>query len=612
VRDELLSYYERELTFLRQMGAEFASKYAKIAGRLMLEPNRCEDPHVERLLEGVALLAARIHLRLDDEFPEISQALLDLVVPHYTRPIPSMTIAELRVDPAKVKMTTVTRVPRETMLYSKPVLGTPVRFRTCYDTELWPLQVVDAQWRTPDRLDPPLRAPESAAAVRIEIACAPDVKFTGLTIERLRFFLQGESAIVHSLHELLHNNCTEILLRDPRPQRRQRPVTLPSNVLRAVGFADQEAVLPFPSHSFAGYRILQEYFSFPDKFLFLDLGGLDVLRAAGFQDRVEIIFLLSPYERTDRNELLELGVTAKTFRLGCTPIVNLFHMTAEPIQLDLARHEYQIQPDARRPQSFEIYSVDEVVSTKYKTEQASRVDPIFSFHHSTAGQGRMFCHLARRDTPGSNDGHTDMFLSLVDLDGNLLRAELDHLTVRCTCTNAAVPSRLPFGDEGGDFEMEGPSTVHRIVCLRKPTATVRHPLGRGAAWRLISHLSLNYLSLVEEGRGALQEILRLYQATAAPYLDQQIDGITSVRSSRQFARLVSEHGISHLRGMRIELELDEDRFVGGGVYLFSSVLEHFLAQYVSMNSFTQLAVRTRQRKEPLCEWNPRAGNRSLI
>lgn len=612
MRSELLSYYERELAFLRKMGAEFAEKYPKIASRLQLEATACDDPHVERLLEGVALLDARIHLKLDDEFPQITQSLLNIVFPHYTRPIPAMTVAEFSVDPKKVKMTSGISIPRNAMLYSKPVGGVPCRFRNAYDIELWPVRVSGAQWRTPDRLDPPVRAPEAAAAVRIEIACMPDVQFSGIGMRRLRFYLNGEGGAIHALYELLSNNVTQILLRDPRPKFRQRTLEIPAGNLRPIGFSNEDAMLPYPRRSFTGYRILQEYFAFPEKFFFIELSGLEILGQAGFQDRAEIIFLLAPYERTDRNELLELGVTEKAFRLGCSPVVNLFSHTAEPVPVDHTRHEYPVVPDVRRPTSMEVFSVDEVVSTTRGSNQVTTVEPLFSLRHQTAGRSQLFYHLSRRDAPAASDGRTEVYMSLVDFGGNPKQPDADTLTVRCTVTNAGLPARLPFGDETGDFDIEGFPSVHRIVALRKPTPSMRYPLGRGAMWRLISHLSLNYLSLVEEGRDALQDILRLYQVSSASHSDQQIDGIVNLRSQRHFARLISENGISHVRGVSVDMELDEEKFVGGGVFLFASVIEQFLAQYVAMNSFSKLRVTTRQRKEALREWSPRAGNRILL
>ena len=204
------------------------------------------------------------------------------------------------------------------------------------------------------------------------------------------------------------------------------------------------------------------------------------------------------------------------------------------------------------------------------------------------------------------------WISLVDLSGRTARPGVETLTVHCTCSNRDLPSRLPFGNEAGDFEIEGVSVVKRIVALRKPTATLRPATGRGRLWRLISHLSLNYLSLAEEGKEALQEILRLYNFSDSTFLDRQITGITSLASRRTFARVLSEHGISFARGTRVDMELDEEHFVGGGTFLFAAVLEYFLGLYVTMNSFSQLSVRTRQRKEVLKEWPPRAGHRILL
>jgi type VI secretion system protein ImpG len=184
--------------------------------------------------------------------------------------------------------------------------------------------------------------------------------------------------------------------------------------------------------------------------------------------------------------------------------------------------------------------------------------------------------------------------------------------VRLTCTNGDLPSRLPFGNDKGDLDLEGAAPIKRILMLKKPTGTIRPPTGRNALWRLISHLSLNYLSLVEDGREALQHILRLYNFTDSAYIQKQIEGITKVESARHFARVISEHGISFARGTRVQLELDEEQFVGGGVYLFASVLERFMGLYVSMNSFSQLVTTTTQRREVLEQWPPRAGHKILM
>lgn len=615
MRDELLAFYERELSFLRQMGAEFAEKYPKIASRLVLEPDRCEDPHVERLLEGFAFLAARIHLKLDDDFPEITQALLNILFPHYTRPIPSCTVVEFHLDPEQGKLATGLKVPRESVLFSRPVDGYPNKFRTSYETTVWPVTVSEAQWITPDRLKPAVRATDAVAALRMVLTCLPDVSFDQLQMNTLRLYLNGESNLVHALYELLCNNTTQVLLREANPNSKRQPVVLPASVVRPVGFSDEDALLPYPRRSFMGYRLLQEYFTFPEKFFFLDVTGLEQFARAGAKDKAEIVFLISPFEREDRQQMLEMGVSPKTTKLACTPVINLFPLTAEPILLDQTRPEYPIIPDVRRPMATEIFSVDAVVTTNPQTQEVIDYEPFYSFRHGTLRdrkQKQAFWHISRRPSNKPSDDGTEVSISLVDLSGRMVCPEADTLTVRCTCTNRDLPARLPFGNDAGDFELEGVSAVRKVIALHKPTAPVRPATDKGAFWRLISHLSLNYLSLVAEGKESLQEILRLYNFSRSTYLEKQIGGITELKSERHFARVVSESGISFVRGTRVEMELDEEQFVGGGVYLFASVLEHFLGLYTSLNSFSQLVARTRQRKEVVREWPPRAGQTVLL
>jgi type VI secretion system protein ImpG len=612
VRDELLDYYERELNYLRQLGAEFGQKYPKIAGRLILEPDKCDDPHVERLLEAFAFLAARVHLKIDDEFPEITEALLSILYPHYIRPLPSMSIVEMHLDADKGGAATPQKVPRGSVLNSRSVAGVPCQFRTCFETTVLPLQVAAGEWTSPDRLSPSVKSLDAVAAIRVEFRTPQDVPLTALGIDTLRLHISAEANVAHTLYELICANTVQVLVRDPTPNSKIRPVVLRGDAVRPAGFTEAESMLPYPRRSFPGYRLLQEYFTFPDKFFFLDITGLGEA-LSGLKNRFEIVFLISQFEQTERRQILELGVNAKTFRLNATPIVNLFMQTAEPILLDQRKYEYAVVPDVRRPQATEVFSIDEVLSINPQSNEVQRFEPFYSFRHGTQRDKKQTFWLAhRRQSSKANDEGTEVSVTLVDLSARPVHPDLDTLTLRTTCTNRDLPSRLSFANEAGDFEIEGGAAIKRIVALRKPTTSVRPPSGKSALWRLISHLSLNYLSLVDEGREAFQEILKLYNFTGSAYSEKQIDGITSINSARHFARLISENGITFARGTRVEIELDEEMFTGGGVFLFSSVIERFLAEYVSLNSFSQLAVRTKQRKEPLKEWPPRAGQTILM
>lgn len=613
MRDDLLLYYERELDYLRKSAVQFAQKHPKVAARLVLEPTKCEDPHVERMLEAFAFLAARVHLKMDDEFPEITEALLTVVYPQLVRPIPSMTVAEFQPDPEKGKLTTALKIERGKALYSKPVGGVPCNFRTCYDTTLWPVSVAAAEWRTPSRLRPEVKSLDSPWAVRLELRCAPDVNFPTLKMDRLRFYLDGESGLVNILYELLFSRLNRILIRDLTPGSRLAPVTLPASALKAVGFAEDEGMVPYSPSSFVGHRLLMEYFAFPEKFFFVDLTGLEAVAAAGFKDSVEVIFLISEVEGDGRVQRLEIELSKKTFRLGCSPVVNLFPQVAEPIQLNQRKYEYPITPDVRRPYSMEVFSVDEVAAINSTNQKITSYEPFYSLRHTARDEAQSCFWLARRrPSERPNDDGTETSISLVDLATRSVDPAATVLSVRTTCTNRDLPSRLPFGNQDSDFEMEGAAAMKRIVALRKPTQPVRPSLGKSTLWRLISHLSLNYLSLVEQGTDALQEILRLYDVGRTAYSQNVIQSILSIRSRPHFARLISDHGVSFARGLRLEMELDEDQFTGGGAFLFASVLERFFALSASLNSFTQLSVTTPQRKGGLHEWQPRAGHRLLI
>jgi type VI secretion system protein ImpG len=601
--DELLTYYERELSFLRHIGAEFAAKYPKIASRLQLEADKSADPHVERLLQAFAFLAARVHHKIDDEFPEITDALLGVLYPHYLAPIPSMAIVQCVLDPAQGKLTSGYRLPQGTMLYSQAVGGMSCRFQTCYPVTLWPVEVASARFDEPDRTGPS----RAVSVLKLRLHCLGGTTLPELALDQLRIFLYGESQLVYGLYELLFNNVCQVQLRAFEGHSSRPVATLSPHCLRAVGFHADEGMLPYSPRSFLGYRLLHEYFTFPDKFLFFDLCELDRGAQAGLRQGMEVCLLL------DRAPRLEQPVNAATFRLGCTPIVNVFEHIAEPIRVNHAQTEYQVIPDVRRQDVMEVYAVNTVTCTSPYMKEPVELQPFYSFRHAVAPEPpQAFWYAHRRPSQRKGDAGTEMYLSLVDLNFQPTLPAAETLTVRVTCTNRDLPGKLPFGGERGDFELEEAAPLSRIRCLTKPTDTIRPPLQRGAQWRLISHLSLNYLSICEGGRDALQEILKLYDFSDSAVVRQQVEGITHLTSRRIIARPASMPWNGFCRGLEVTIEFDEEKYVGSGVFLFASVLEKFLGLYTSLNSFTQLIAVTQQREEPLKRWPPRTGEQILL
>jgi type VI secretion system protein ImpG len=616
--EPLYPYYERELLFFRQMAPVFAKLYPAAARRLQLESNQSTDPHVERLIESFALLAGRIHHKLDDEFPELTSALLSVLYPHYLAPVPSAAVVQFDLDPARAQLPDGFTLARHSRLHTAPVSDLSCRYRTCYPVTLWPVRLTAARLSPPPfpaGLRPP---PKAAAALVLELETQAELKFADLSLDRLRFHLLGDNQLVPILYELLFNHVLQVVYRPLDTDSRAEPMVLrPEECLYPVGFEREEGLLPYPPQSFLGYRLLTEFFAFPAKFLFLDLGGFRKVRGAGFGRRVQVILILN---RTLTS--LEQAVEVGTFRLGATPVVNLFERTAEPIQLNQARYEYPVVPDVTHPLGMEVFSVDAVANMDPTAGVTREYQPFYSFRHGrTREDEQAFWHTLRRPALRDGDRGTEVWLNLVDLNFNPRLPAESVLVVRTTCTNRDLPLQLQRAGDDLYFELDGAAPLSRVRCLRSPSAPLRPPSRRGAHWRLLSHLNLNYLSLTDpvEGREALQEILRLYDFSdpeagqqLAAVTRQVIDGIIALGSRRVVGRTGGPTASGFCRGLEITLEFDEQKYVGTGVFLFACVLERFLGLYASINSFTQLVAKTRQGEGILKKWPPRAAEHQLL
>lgn len=613
---ELYPYYERELRNFRKYAEEFAKQYPATAGRLLLETNRSADPHVERLIEAFALMAARVRHKLDDDFPELTDALLSVLYPHYLAPIPSLAIIQFELDSAGAQLPDGFLIDRGSRLHSQPVGELPCNFRTCYPVTLWPVAVTRAQFVGPPfpaALRPP---PDTAAALRLQLECQADMQFGDLSLDRLRFYLHGDNHLVARLYEHILNRTTQVLMRSADNDTPANRSNLdPDDCLFPVGFGRNEGLLPYPNQSFMGYRLLTEFFAFPNKFLFFELGGLKKVCREGFGKRLDMIFFMNHYDET-----LEHSIDASAFRLGCTPVVNLFEQVAEPILLNQTSHEYPITPSIAHPRGMEVYSVDSVVSTDPSSETTTEFYPFYSTRHPREKSGtapQAFWYASRRPSPITNDSGTDVYLNLVDLDFNPRQPSKSVLTVRTTCTNRDLPNQLQLAGEKLRFELEASAPLSRITCVRPATAPQRPPLRKGAHWRLVSHLALNHLSLTDpkEACDALKEILRLYDfsdAKSGAVVQQMIEGILSVSSRRIVGQIGSPTSSGFCRGIEVTIDLDEERFVSTGAFLFASVLERFFGLYASMNSFVQLVATSKQEQGVLKRWPPRAGDQQLL
>ena len=600
-REDLLRAYWRELSYLRRMGQHFAETYPKVAGRLELETDISPDPHVERLIESFAFLTARIQHNLDSDFPEIAVELLNLLHPHYLNPVPSMAIARFDVDPERGKITSGFDIPKHTQLFAHAIDGPVCRFRTCYPVTLWPLEVTHAGFEATDQYDVLDNRSDVATVLRLRLE-ARGSALAELTLDRLRFFLDGDRMMVHQLYELLFCNCRGVLLL-PEGDRERTPHALPPDAVQPVGFGRDEEVIPAPPYSQPAYRLLQEYFTFPEKFLFFDLAGL---AAHGAEQAVDVLILL------DRMPKHRLTVDRRTFALGCTPIINLFQRTTDPVRVDHRRTEYPLVPDARRERHTEIHSILAVTGSADPRHRTRVYEPFYSFNHHMAERGhKTFWHARREVSLRKEVPGTEMVLSFVDLDFRPYLPPNETVYAHTLCTNRRLAEQLAAG---AVLQTDVSAPASRIVCLTKPTPQLDPPSDGSTLWRLISHLSLNYLSFSdgEESLKALREILKLYSFSEHAPVVQQIQGIREMSLRKIVQRVGRDAWRGFCRGTEVTLMFDESAYVGGGAFLLSAVLNRFFALYTSINSFTQLVVQSRQREGVWKRWPSVAGEQTVL
>jgi type VI secretion system protein ImpG len=613
----LLRYYSQELQHLREMGGEFAKEYPKIAGRLGLEGFDCADPYVERLLEGFSFLAARVQMKIDAEFPRFTQHMAELVYPHFLAPTPSMAVVQLQPDLGNPALKDGFVVPRGTAMRS--VLGkgdtTACEYRTAHEITLWPVELAEARFFThggalTDAAGVTL-PPSVKAGIRLRLRTVGGLPFAALPLDRLTLHLRGSDETPTRIYERILGAIEGVLVTS-----KSGAALLPKSAVAPLGFADDEALLPGDRRSFRGYRLLQEYFAFPQRFHFLDVRGLRQALARVGGDEAEIVLLLN---RADAQ--LEQTLDASNFALNCTPAINLFKRRADRISVGGEQFEYHVLVDRTRPMDFEVYQVDEV--TGYGTgpgaEQTFRpfytARDLGSLHHDKAffhirREPRLLSQRQRKVGPRSSYVGSETFITIVDAAESPYRGDLRQLGLSVWCTNRDLPLTMPLGVGKTDFILDLGAPVSAVRCLAGPSEP--HPsFAEGAvAWRLLNHLSLNYLSLTDSdaqrGAVALRELLALYCRAGDLNAQRQVEGVHSIATKSVTRRMPSPGPITFGRGLQVTLTLDDTAFEGIGAFLLGGVLAEFLAQYASINSFTETVVRTVGRGE-IMRWPAREG-----
>lgn len=621
----LLDYYNRELAYFRLLGSEFAEQFPKVAARLGMKGIEVADPYVERLLEGVAFMSARVQLKLDAEFPRFSQRMLEVVCPNYLAPTPSAAIVRFAPRALEASQSDGFKLPRGTALRAQIGKGeqTACEFRTAHEVTLWPLEIAEASLTAAPSDLPINRVPverQVRGAIRVRLRTMGEMPLAGLAIPRLSLFLAGTDDVASRLYELLAGRvCGVMICAAERPAKWYRFLR-PDSVL-AEGFDDADALFPYEARGFGGYRLLHEYFAFPPRFQFIAVDGVgDALREAPEGTTAfDIVFLL------DRGAPdLERIVDAKQLALFCTPAVNLLERRSDRIAIAPDVFEHHVVIDRGRPLDFEIYSIKQVQGYAPSESEPLVFRPFYGSvtgddrawgrYYSMRREPRLLSEKARRQGPRTGYIGSEVFLSLVDQTEAPFRGDLRQLTVTALCTNRDLPLIMPQGGRS-DFTLLVSAPVESINILRGPSRPYPSLAEREIAWRLITHLGLNYLTLTdidkEQGAMSLKRLLELYSALADPTTRRQVDGVQGVSVKPVTRRMPRPGPLVFGRGAEISVTLDETAFAGSYAFLLGRVLERFFARHAGINTFTETVVHSLQRGE-LARWAPRPGERPVI
>ncbi|MEI8320566.1 MAG: type VI secretion system baseplate subunit TssF [Alphaproteobacteria bacterium] len=595
--DLQLMYYQKEMSFLRQMGGVFAAKYPKIARRLSFTENQSADPHVERLLESFAFLSGYLQQDIDNQFPRLSSALLSILYPFLTNPIPPMSVAQFKPDTQK-PMTTSYPIPKHFSVFTEAYDGEICRFRTCYPIDLWPLDVSDVAMVKTEKYDFGSSVTDHAYFMKISLK-AQGTPLNKLDIKKLRFYINAHRTEANILYQLLFEEDHQIAVVGGGTTK-----ILGAGSIKQVGFSEDEAAIPTPANGHPAYGLLQEYFAFPKKYMFFDLEGLDFSHC---KDSVEIFIPVSSPE-----EAKGVAFSKNTFLLGCAPIINLFPRTTEPIRFDHKKIEYRLVPDYRREMTTEIYSLEKVFSSNLDAVEVQEIGPYFSYDHHSLQNKKTFFWFGRR-TPSSNPRvpGTDYMLSFVNWECKPELPSTEVVYARTLCTNRHLATMV-----SGNTVLQEDEGIpaSSIICLHPPTVPI-YPDKEGATqWQLISNLSLSYLSLSSETESldALKEILKLYSVNESRDVDIEITRLLDMKCDQTVRRLGKDAWRGFTKGMAVTLTLDEGDSYSLGTFLFSAVLSHFLGLYTHINSFTELSIKKKHQEQIWKTWPAIAGTQPLL
>lgn len=616
--EELLPYYERELVYLNTVGRELANQYPRLANELGMGAEGSEDPHIRRLIQACALLNARTAKKLDDDYPEFTEALLGSLYPTFLQGIPSCSIVHIGegvvqgASRVETRVETVQSLPRGTEMSALHGKGTACRFRTASPLMLAPVAVARARYEPVVHAPPNVRLPARATgqvAITIE-STAPLRLVHQLGMPRLRLFVDADPLLASALIDtlFLHVGASYVETGEGGPWRQ-----LERMPLALGGFDDDDALAPLRPGEHAAYRLLSEYFAFPEKFHFIDIdmGQLAPMLPASAQ-RFTLHLVVNGLHglNGDGGAARLLGTLSAAHLVpGCASVVNLFHQAATPVRITHRSAMYDVVP-GRHEEDVEVYSIDAVRVLRTVDGRVQSIDyrPYYGLRHGEGGELRDRYWFARRDDRALQRHRTKIGFS--DAGFSLAADEQCVASIELTCTNGPHATTVGVGAPGGDMVSETATGGLPVRLLRKPTAPLRFPSSGGAHWRLVAQLALNHRSLGD--LDAFREVLTLYDVSRSAATQRQIAGVTGLETLPSTAWMRSAIGTTLVHGLEVRMTVDEDAFAGASLVVFAEVVNRFFGLYVHVNSFTRLVVRSSQSDRELLRCAPRNGSLTLV
>jgi type VI secretion system protein ImpG len=600
----LKMWFEQELASLRDEAADFGASFPAIAKELELSGGRSSDPHVEMLVQSFAWMASRLRYQLETDQAVLPNALLGLLYPHLEAPLPSMLVGEIEVRPDGANFAHGAMLERGRYVYALAAneFGQQVRcrFRTCYDTPLWPLKVthVEAMAANAYPLDP--ADTRTASILSATISCMGKEPVHTMKMPSLRFCIHVDHKHAYALYDGLAMHLVRMAVRIRSTGELRY---LDASQLRWRGFEDDEAVLGANPLTHPGYRLLQEYFAFPQKFLFFDVAGMDL---SGVDREFDLLFLLDVPPSKDHHYDRHL------LRLNCLPLINLFPQRIEPFVLDQRQYEYRLVADEQNHRYCEIYSLEELVSI-CPDRSPRPIAPYFALDEMQRLDKIDYFYATRREVNQTGAVHgTETFVSFLDPEFDPMLPAEEMIGGTALCTNRRLPSQLRV-DTVLYLEGAGPVTSLRVAC--KPTPNQPPQMVGERPWALVSQLCLNHLSLVDGQHGppVLKNMLRLHVGPASLTGYRQIDGLRGMSTRRVQKRMPRrEAWRGFVDCLQVRLQVDLGHFEGGSAVLFGSVLHRFLALYAEVNTVIELILESSDRRGELKSWPPMTGAQASL